>query len=153
MKIEFLKLVVIASLVFAFVGCKDDSELKNLKVTPVKKLYEPNNGKDIVLNGSASLLFEWEPAKAEDSGMILYEIVFDKVGGDFSNPVFTLLSDKNGLLNSQDISHKQLNKIAAMVGIEPAEKGTFKWTVFASKGINPVKAEEERNLTDRKSVV
>lgn len=34
-----------------------------------------------------------------------------------------------------------------MAGVESAEEGTLKWTVYASKGINPVKAEEERTLT------
>ena len=32
-------------------------------------------------SASASLFFEWESAKAEDSGAPLYEVVFDKEGG------------------------------------------------------------------------
>ena len=149
MKIRFIKLAIITSLVFAFAGCKDDGEVKNLRVTPVKHLYEPDNGRDVILQSSdqAVLYFEWEPARAEDSGMVLYEIAFDKVDGDFSNPVFITASAGNGKYNNANIPHKQLNKIAAAIGIESDEIGTFKWTVFSSKGVNAVKAEEERNLT------
>ena len=76
MKKILVKLAVLASLLIAFIGCKDDT-LKDTKVTAVKSLYEPTEGKSVVLqsSASASLYFEWEPAKAEDSGMVLYEAV------------------------------------------------------------------------------
>lgn len=143
------KLTILASLVFvfAFAGCnKDEENLKNLYVTPVKQLYEPSNGKQVVLQPApgASQYFEWEHAKAEDGGMVLYEIVFDKEGGDFSQPVYRATSDNNGGYNYATITHKQLNKIAALAGIGSAETGKLLWTVFSSKGINEVKAEEIR---------
>jgi hypothetical protein len=131
----------------AFTSCQKD-ELSNTKVTAVKTLYEPTNGKSVVLqsSASASLYFEWEPAKAEDSGMVLYEVAFDKEGGDFSNPIYRMASDNNGGYNHATISHKQLNKIAAMAGIQSAATGKLIWTVFSSKGINDVKADESRTI-------
>lgn len=148
MKTIGIKLAIIVALVFAFTGCNDDGEIRNTLVTSVKKLYEPNNDKSVVLQSSASatLYFEWEHAKAEDGGMVLYEIVFDREGGNFSEPVYRMASDNNGGYNHVTITHKQLNKIAAMMDIESSATGKFIWTIFSSKGINEVKAEETRTI-------
>jgi hypothetical protein len=147
MKTLFAKITIALSLLLAFTGCQDE-ELSNTNVTPVKSLYEPTNAKSVVLQSSASatLYFEWEPAKAEDSGMVLYEVAFDKEGGDFSAPIYRMASDNNGGYNHATISHKQLNKIAAMAGIQSAATGKLIWTVFSSKGINDVKAAETRTI-------
>lgn len=135
-------------MLFAFVACNKDENLKDTKVTAVNALYEPSNAKSVVLqsSASASLYFEWEPAKAEDSGMVLYEVAFDKEGGDFSAPIYRMASDNNGGYNHATLSHKQLNKIAGMAGIGSSETGKLIWTVFSSKGINDVKAVESRTL-------
>lgn len=144
-----IRQLIVSSLIFAFMACSDDGEVRDLNVTAVKALYEPDNGKAITLQPSASatLYFEWEPARAEDSGMVLYEVAFDKTDGNFSEPLFIIAADNNGGSNHATITHKQLNKIAALAGVESAQQGTLKWTVFSSKGINPVKAEQERTLT------
>jgi len=149
MNTKIIRLTFMVALVLLFMGCKEDEEVKNLQVTQVENFYEPGNGKSVELQSSESamLYFEWEPARAEDSGMVLYEIAFDKTGGDFSKPVFIMPSNNNGGSNYINVTHKQLNKIAAMMGIESAQQGTFKWTVFSSKGIKPVKAKQERTLT------
>lgn len=149
MKAISIKCAVLFSFILAFTACSSDGEVRDLGVTAVKTLYEPDNGKAVVLqaSASASLYFEWEPSLAEDGGTVLYEVVFDKADGDFSNPVSIVTSDNNGGDNHATITHKQLNQIAALAGIESAEEGSLKWTVYASKGINPVKAAEERTLT------
>lgn len=144
-----MKITIIISILFAFIACSSDGEVRDLGVTAVQKLYEPNDGKVLELqsSASASLYFEWEPAFAEDGGGALYEIAFDKVGGNFSDPVYMVASDNNGKESHATMTHKQLNRIAALAGIESAEQGTLKWTVFSSKGINLVKAKEERTIT------
>ena len=149
MKAILYKLTIVASFILAFVACSSDGEVRDTGVTAVKSLYEPDNGKAVVLQSSASatLYFEWEPARAEDSGNVLYEVAFDKADGDFSEPLYIAAADNNGGLNHASITHKQLNRIAALAGIESAATGSLKWTVFSSKGINPVKAEQERTLT------
>lgn len=140
-------------MLFAFTlvlaACSSDGEVRHLGVTAVQSLYEPDNGKSVVLqsSASASLFFEWEPALAEDGGAVLYEIAFDKADGDFSDPVYVMASNNNGGDNSATITHKQLNQIAALAGVESGAQGSLKWTVYSSKGINPVKAAEERTLT------
>jgi hypothetical protein len=149
MKTIYTKLIIFSSLVFGFLACSSDGEVRDMGVTPVKTLYEPTDGRTLVLQSSASamLYFEWEPARAEDSGAVLYEIAFDKANGNFSDPVSIIAADNNGGSNHATITHKQLNQIAALAGIESAAQGTLKWTVYASKGINPVKAEQERTIT------
>lgn len=146
MKSLVIKFSIIASMLLAFVACSKDEDLKDTHVTAVKTLYEPTDGKSVVLQSSASMYFEWEPAKAEDGGMVLYEIAFDKEGGDFSAPIYKMASDNNGGHNYVTLSHKLLNKIALMAGMEAAETGKLIWTVFSSKGINEVKALESRTL-------
>lgn len=139
---------MIVSCLLAFVACNNDGEVRDTGVTAVKSFYEPDNAKAVVLQSSASatVYFEWEPARAEDSGSVLYEVAFDKADGDFSDPLFITASDNNGGTNHASITHKQLNSIAALAGIGSAEQGTLKWTVYSSKDWNPVKAEEERTL-------
>ncbi|MDR1221646.1 MAG: SusE domain-containing protein [Tannerella sp.] len=149
MKTVMIKLTMIISLTVALVACSSNGEVRDLGVTAVQTLYEPDNGKAVVLQASASatLYFEWEPARAEDGGAVLYEVVFDKADGDFSDPLFIATADNNGGANHATITHKQLNRIAAMAGVESSQQGALKWTVFSSKGINPVKAGQERTLT------
>jgi hypothetical protein len=144
MKTILFKIAIVATFAALFVSCDDKKVLTNLNVTGVKKLYEPTQGKVVKLatSASANLYFEWEPAKAEDSGMVLYEVAFDKEGGDFSSPIYKIASDNNGSLNHASISHKIINKVAALAGIKPSETGKISWTVFASKGINEVKGEQ-----------
>jgi len=143
---KIVKLTIMISFVFAFFSCSDDGEVRDLNVTAVKTLYEPDNGKAIVLQAAASLYFEWELARAEDSGAVLYEVAFDKPDGDFSNPVYITASANNGGSSNVTITHKQLNRIAAMIGVESSETGSLKWTVYSSKGFKSVKAEQERTL-------
>jgi len=147
MKVIF-KTITLVACFFALIACSSDGEVRGLSVSAVKELYEPANGKTIVLQASASatVFFAWEPAIAEDGGMALYEIAFDRTGGDFSDPVFITASDNNGGASNATLTHKQLNQIAALTGVESAETGTLKWTVFSSKGINPVKAEKEQTI-------
>ena len=149
MKAISITYATLFSFILAFTACSSDGEVRDLGVTAVKTLYEPDNGKAVVLqpSASASLYFEWEPSLAEDGGVVLYEVVFDKADGDFSDPVYISTADNNGGSNQATITHKQLNQIAALAGIESAAQGTLKWTVYASKGINPIRAEEERTLT------
>ena len=147
MKKLLINFTILFSLILAITGCEKD-EMKDTNVTAVKSLYEPADAKSVVLqsSASASLYFEWEPAKAEDSGMVLYEVAFDVEGGDFSNPIYKMASDNTGGYNHATITHKQLNKIGAMAGIASAATGKLIWTVFSSKGINEKQASEVRTL-------
>lgn len=130
----FVSACIIA--IIAFSGCKEEQELSHTQVTPVENLYAPINGSNLFIGGAGSAVFEWEAAKAEDNGVVLYEVLFDKEGGDFSSPIYSSPSDGKGLQRSLTIDYTILAKVAAAAGIAPSQAGKVKWTVWSSKGIN-----------------
>lgn len=131
------------------VACDDTMGDSDSRLTEVETLIEPANEKAVVLEPSptASVYFEWDYTDAKNSGTAIYQIAFDKPEGDFSEPVYVIGSDNNGYNNSVTISHKQLNKIAGMMGIGASETGAFKWTVFSIKGTKTTKAKQANTIT------
>jgi hypothetical protein len=131
-----------------FITSCDDDDSINTNISPVKSLFAPADNLFVKLapTTEASVVFEWEQSKAEDGTLVLYEVVFDKESGDFSSPIYKLVSDSKGLENSLTLSHKDLNKIANFAGIPSLGTGKLKWTVLASKGINVLQAEAARNI-------
>ncbi|QHS56919.1 hypothetical protein GWR56_15700 [Mucilaginibacter sp. 14171R-50] len=127
-------------------GCKKDKTIGNTNVSAVSNLFLPEDGKYIKIasGASGSVSFEWEQARAEDNGLVLYEVVFDKEGGDFSQPLYSVPSDGNGLYNKLTASFSDLNKIATLAGVKPQESGKVIWTVRSSKGINAVSSTQKR---------
>ncbi|NQD71609.1 hypothetical protein HP439_12840 [Sphingobacterium shayense] len=142
--------ILLCSFIIIFLhSCKtDDMNYSDAQVTAVTALYSPtdNAAVKLVSAGSASLFFEWEPAQTEDNGAALYEIVFDKVGGDFSQPIYTTTSNNNGYLSNATLTHKVLNNVASMSGIGPGESGEIIWTVVSSRGLNRVLSDQVRTL-------
>ncbi|RYE13836.1 MAG: hypothetical protein EOP51_29115, partial [Sphingobacteriales bacterium] len=93
--------IIAAIITTLFAGCKKDKTLSHTNVSEVKTLYAPADNKFLKLDpGTATLVFEWEQAKAEDNGLLLYEVAFIKEGGDFAKALYTLPSDQNGLKNT-----------------------------------------------------
>ena len=103
----------------AFVGCDDEKDL-NLNLTEVKNLLAPEDNASIVLKPAqgASLIFQWDQARAEDGSLVLYEVVFDQESGDFSAPFYTVMSNGKGVENKLTLTHSDLNQIAKMGGAE-----------------------------------
>jgi hypothetical protein len=129
-------------------GCgKDDNKL-NTNLQPVSRLNAPVADKYIKLQPatSATVSFEWDQARAEDGSLVLYEVMIDKDGGDFSNPIAKITSDGGGVQNKLTLSHKDLNSIAGKAGIAALGTGKLKWTVNASKGYNILPAAESRTI-------
>jgi hypothetical protein len=134
-------------LVVGITGCKKDKTLEHTQVTPVAALFAPANDAYVKLDPKAgSTDFQWEQARAEDGGVVLYEVVFDKVDGDFSKPLFSYASEGNGLYPRLTLSHTELNKIASNAGVESLMAGKIKWTVRSSKGVNVQQSAEVRTL-------
>jgi len=134
-------------LVVGITGCKKDKTLEHTQVTAVAALFAPANDAYVKLDPKAgSTDFQWEQARAEDGGVVLYEVVFDKVDGDFSKPLFSYASEGNGLYPRLSLTHTELNKIASNAGIESLMAGKIKWTVRSSKGVNVQQSAEVRTL-------
>jgi hypothetical protein len=119
------------------IGCDDEEDL-NLNLTEVNNLLAPEDNVSILLKPSQeiSMDFQWDRARAEDGSLVLYEVVFDQIDGDFSAPFYSSLSNGKGVENKLTLTHANLNTIASMGGAEFFEKKKFKWTVLASKGSN-----------------
>lgn len=129
-------------------ACNKDKNLDHTTVTTVENFFIPEDNKFVKLQPttSASVEFEWEQARAEDGGVVLYEVAFIADGGDFNAPAYKLVSDNNGLFNKATISHKLLNTIANLAGIESLETGKLKWTVFSSRSINSKQSSVVRTI-------
>ncbi|MCC8154928.1 MAG: SusE domain-containing protein [Tannerellaceae bacterium] len=136
-KILFITLTFILFAFTTFTSCKDDNDFKEVSVTAVENLYEPINEKHVILKASASsgVYFEWERAIAEDRSVVYYDVLFDKEGGDFSDPAYIVSGGSMGIANGVTISHKTLNTIAGRCGIPNGEIGQFIWTVQSSRGL------------------
>lgn len=97
---------------------------------------ETLEGPEAVAIDVASLepvVLSWTGSKAEDGGIVLYEVLFDKADGDFSNPVLVIKSDL-GAEPKLSLTHVALNSLARKIGIKPGQTGQIKWTVKSSKG-------------------
>jgi starch-binding outer membrane protein SusE/F len=129
-------------------SCKKDVRTLDLNLTPVSNLTAPADGADIVLQPvtGAGIVFQWSAAQTPDSGVVLYEIAFDKADGDFSHPVYKTVSDGLGVQTQATVSQKDLNKIASLAGIQASSSGKVKWAVIASKATNGKISAETRML-------
>jgi len=121
----------------------------NYNVKAGAGLYLPENDTYVDLNSGKAVTFEWAPAMAEDNGYISYEVVFDRVGGDFSAPVGRVASQIIGSRNYVSIPAKTLSRIARAAGVGIWEDGSLQWSVHASKGLGGVIYPAPRRLNVR----
>ncbi|HTN38671.1 MAG TPA: SusE domain-containing protein [Arachidicoccus sp.] len=143
--INRLFLFLLGALVF--VGCKKDDGTLNTRVSAVKTIFSPADNYTANLSNISSVLFEWDQARAEDGGIVLYTVVFAKADGNFDKPLYTISSDGNGLQNKATLDKSTLNKIGKLAGLQSLQSGDFKWTVFSSKGVNVMPADSSRKIT------
>ena len=132
LNLELMTLLVIITIT----SCKNDTRSLDLTVAPVTTLNLPADKSSYILQPAtgASVLFTWNPSTSQD--LVLYEVVFDKPSGDFSNPVYKTLSDGAGVQPQATLSQKLLNKIASAGDIASSSSGSLKWTILVSKGTN-----------------
>ena len=140
---------VLFALSALLVSCEKQKNEINLNLREVAQLISPATGKHIVLNPGANLTerFEWQPTKAEDGSLVMYEVAFINQGGNFDQPLYVIPSDNRGVNPSLSLTHGQLNQLAALAGADFFETANLEWTVLASKGWNVVKAAETRTLS------
>lgn len=148
MKTNILMRSLFLLALLALAGCKKDNKFREVNVTEVDTYYAPDDNRNVVLQNSstASLYFEWEKSVAEDNSLVYYDVLFDKVGGDFSKPIYSVPADNNGISTSASITHKVLNKIGALAGYKPAEEGVLQWTILASRGVRKTQSKLSRKI-------
>jgi hypothetical protein len=142
-------LLLLLMLVGLLAGCKKDDKALDDTISPVSNYISPADNSFFRLDppSNAAVTFEWSQARAADGTLVLYEVLFDKDGGDFSKPVYSTVSGTNGLDTKLVLSHGDLNKIANLAGIASQSQGKLKWMVNASKGLNVVPAATARTMT------
>jgi hypothetical protein len=143
----FIKLsfVVILTMI-AFTSCKKDIRALDTTVAPVTTLNAPANQASFNLQPTTgpSVLFTWNASSTQD--LVLYEVAFDKADGDFSKPIYKVLSDGSGVQPQATITQKVLNTVASLAGIASLSTGTFKWTVITSKATNAKVSSESHTI-------
>jgi len=140
---------VLATLTLLLIAsCKKDIKPLDLTLTAVSNLSAPADNSDIKLQPATggNIVFQWSAAQTPDSGVVLYEVAFDKADGNFSEPLYKILADGSGIQTQATVSQKDLNKIAALAGIDASSSGKVKWAVLASKATNSVISSQTRTL-------
>lgn len=112
-------------------GCEDDYNFSAAFTEP-QTLISPVPVQ-LDLASTQNVVFSWKGGGAADGGIVLYEVLFDKQDGDFSDPVYRTPSDL-GAEPQLTLTHVMLNKLARLSGIKTGQTGTLKWTVKASRG-------------------
>ncbi|MFI5157483.1 MAG: SusE domain-containing protein [Sphingobacteriales bacterium] len=133
--------------IIAFASCKKNNYAINSSIAPVTSLTAPTDQTSISLEPTgANIVFQWTPSSTQATSMVLYEVAFDKAGGDFSHPVYKILSDGSGVQSQATITQDTLNKVASYAGIASSSTGTLKWTVIASVAANTVVSSAKHTL-------
>ncbi|MDR0891546.1 MAG: SusE domain-containing protein [Mediterranea sp.] len=122
---------IYALLLLALTGCQKDYKLNSSFSVPTQL----NSPAPVQLDVTSTNLItlSWTGGGADDGGIVLYNVLFDKQGGDFSNPLATMKSDQGGL-PQLSLTQAALNTLARNAGIHPDETGTLQWTVTAARG-------------------
>lgn len=124
------KILLISAALLAVMSCQKYKYDTNFSAptelnSPKSVNIDPTSTQNVVLS--------WTGGGAEDGGICLYNVLFDEVDGDFSEPITTMASD-NGGLAQLTLTHATLNILARNAGIGARETGSIKWTVTASRG-------------------
>lgn len=126
------KIIAILSAVLSLaIACQKQYELNTDFAMPV--LLSSLSSVTLDVTSSSTVQLSWTGGGAADGGIVLYEVLFDKAGGDFSEPLTVLPSDL-GAGQTLTLSHANLNTIARKAGVAPNQTGSFIWTVRGSKG-------------------
>lgn len=131
MKHRIFAFLSIPAVMAASAGCLPKYELDTDFTVPEELTCPAAVTLDVT--SSDLITFSWSGGKADDGGVLLYNVLIDKESGDFSSPVATMKSDL-GAESTLTLTHADLNVIARKAGIGPEQTGTLKWTVTASRG-------------------
>lgn len=125
------RLIVIWALLVAVFACTPEYELDTTFTMPTE--LDSPAAVTLDVTSSETVTLSWTGGYANDGGILLYNVLFDKEGGDFSSPVASLPSDL-GAGSQLTLTHAQLNTIAKDAGIKSNSTGNVIWTVTGSKG-------------------
>ena len=102
-------------------------------VTPVT-----NNNVTISGDSNQTLFTNWTKSildpLSSSVGPVVYTLVIDTLGGNFRNPVASLLSKTSGIDTSLGITYGRIRSILVSLGVQPNQTKSLKWRVNAVAG-------------------
>ncbi len=124
-------ITILCAVLMVAAACQKHYELNTDFAMPTS-LSSPSS---VILDvtSSSTVQLSWTGGGAADGGIVLYEVLFDRTGGNFSDPLSVMPSDL-GAGQTLTLSHATLNTIARKAGVAPNQTGSFIWTVRGSKG-------------------
>jgi hypothetical protein len=128
---KYIFLPLIAATLLIFNSCSDDYQL-SVDFSVPTELTSPQKV-ELNVTSSNHIVLSWSGGGATDQSYVIYEVLFDKKDGDFSDPIEKKQSDF-GAQPKLTLTHADLNTIARKSGIKPGETGSLSWTVITSKG-------------------
>lgn len=137
------KVLTFFAAALALVGCKK-YEL-NVEFTMPTELVSPSAEIELDVTSSRTVTLAWNGGGAADGGIVLYNVLFDREGGDFADPVEVMPSDL-GASSELTLTHSQLNIIARKAGIKAGQRGKLIWTVTGAKGGNVKKSDLTKTI-------
>lgn len=156
MKENLKHLILLFFVLGGLLSCSDktEEETEELLLEEVETLLTPSNGFTESLTSSSTdfVDFEWEKAKVTSSVVPIYEVLFIKEGGDFSEPIEKIKSDNSGKDNKARISHRQMDLIFKKAGVGEGATSSLMWSVSASSGLQKVVSEKQHKITITRSV-
>lgn len=143
MKMKAKNIVFLLLAVVLATGCDSDMKYKDYGVTAVTGLLAPADSYYAELQAGAgkTITFSWEAAQTENGITPIYEVVFYATPGGNE-----LYRHDAGAKTTTVITHKDINSIASLAGIEAGQDGDLYWTVIANNGIIQGVSDEYRRL-------
>lgn len=135
---------LLIALLIVLSSCEEDYNYNTAFSAPTE-LYGPENIA-IELDTERNVVLSWTGGGAADGSPVLYDVFFDKEGGDFSEPFYSCKSDLN-TYEQLTLTYRNLNRIARQAGIAPDTSGSFIWTVRTAKGGEMKFAPASRKMT------
>ena len=105
-----------------------------------QQVLMPRNAYEMDTSTGQSVIFEWDYSMG---GNVRYQIVFDRENGNFSTPVYSVLSDNGGVSPKATLTSSILRSIAKTAGAAAGETVTVLWTVRTFKGAESVTGVKE----------
>lgn len=149
MKTIFKYFSFLSIMIISFYGCdKNDYNLET-EISELGNLLTPNSGNQLVIDveNGENINFTWSEATSKDGGLVTYKVLFDKEGGDFSEPISTFSSSGNGAKTFLTLQQVYLNIMASKAGIQQLDSGNIIWTVKVSSGFNEKLFPENAKIT------
>lgn len=138
-----LNRIFIAILAIAGMTTACQTQIKEItQPVEVDRLVSPRNNLSVNFKNLETLTFEWEATEWKGQGQPSYELVFDKEGGNFSNPVYKVASDVCAI----DLSADQIREIHSALA-NGSETATAEWSVYAISGEDKILSTVTRKVT------